>query len=50
MRYTICPGCSTTSYCELATNVVATSKKEKKDDWREGMNEEEQTERPSEVA
>src|SRR5260370_17291226 len=37
MRYTICPGCSTTSYSELATNVVASSKKEKKDDWREGM-------------
>src|SRR6266403_1939845 len=33
----ICPGCSTTSYSELATNVVASSKKEKKDDWREGM-------------
>jgi hypothetical protein len=35
---------------DLATGVVAPSKKQKKDDWREGMNEEEQTEGTSEVA
>jgi hypothetical protein len=35
---------------ELPTGVVASLKEQKKDDWREGMNEEEQTEQSSEVA
>jgi hypothetical protein len=34
----------------LGTALSSPQKKQKKDDWREGVNEEEQTQQPSEVA